>query len=72
MRGPRLLKTYLTTHGLSYARFAKQVSCDRTSLAHRCAGRYTPGLALAVRIQRATGEAVRAEDWIPVEEHAAA
>lgn len=61
------LRRLLTRSGTTTAVFARHLGCSRPFVSLLLSGRKTPGLALAVRIQRVTCGAIRAEDWVPAE-----
>jgi DNA-binding transcriptional regulator YdaS (Cro superfamily) len=61
--GKKLLSTYLARFELSYAAFARLVGADRARI-QRCAkGKRSPGLLLALAIERETKGAVPAVAW---------
>lgn len=62
------LADYLRGSGTSQRDFAARLGLSPSYLCEIVRGRKTPGLRLAVRIERATGGAVRAASFAPLAE----
>lgn len=58
------LGTYLKASGRTQSEFAQTVGASTGYLSELVAGLKTPGLALAVAIERETGGVVPVESWI--------
>ena len=58
------LKTYLETTGISQAKFSRELSVSPAMICYMISGKKTPGLGLALKIQRLTRGKVRPEDWV--------
>jgi DNA-binding transcriptional regulator YdaS (Cro superfamily) len=62
--GKKLLSAYLSRLDLSYAAFARLVGADRARIQRCATGKRSPGLHLALAIERATEGAVPAAAWL--------
>jgi DNA-binding XRE family transcriptional regulator len=58
------LASYLTTQNIRQADFANSVHASQPTISKLMSGSTLPSLALAVAIERATGGAVKASDWV--------
>ena len=58
------LSEYLRTTGISQRRFARRIGASTSYVCELVSGRKTPGLALASRIERATGGQVTAVSFV--------
>ena len=58
------LSTYLSEAGISQRDFAEIIGVDKGTVSRLVAGKMTPRLELAAKIQAVTGGAVKAVDWI--------
>jgi transcriptional regulator with XRE-family HTH domain len=63
IRVMQTLPDYLSKHGLTQRAFAVRVGVDQSIVSRLCAGRMTPSLDLALRIERETGGAVAPGVW---------
>jgi DNA-binding transcriptional regulator YdaS (Cro superfamily) len=61
--GKKLLSTYLSRLDLSYAAFARLVGADRARIQRCATGKRSPGLQLALAIERETEGQVPASAW---------
>lgn len=64
VRGMDKLAAYLRSTGTPQARFAATIGCSQSYLSELVSGAKTPGLGLALRIERATAGAVPASAWL--------
>lgn len=58
------LPEYLTKSGLKQAAFAQRIGVTQATVSKLIARTMLPGLELAVKIEDATGGAVKARSWI--------
>jgi transcriptional regulator with XRE-family HTH domain len=63
------LKQYLSDTGTSQAALAKGVGASRSYISEIVSNLKSPGLVMAVRIERFTGGAVPASAWVPDDEY---
>ena len=64
------LQTYLETAGLTQAEFASRIGTTHATISRLIAGKFLPSLKLAVAIERASGDIVKANSWVPLEKAA--
>ncbi len=67
-----LLKSYLDSGVIRAAELARAIGVQRTNVSHWLSGKSRPSRAVALRVEAATGGAVRASDWYLAAEHRAA
>jgi len=60
-----MLHEFIKSSGETQAKWAGRLGISRAYLSMLTSGQKTPGLDLAVRIERATGGAVTAASWVP-------
>jgi transcriptional regulator with XRE-family HTH domain len=63
VNGARLLARHLTASGLSMRDFAAEVGTSASLVCMWAAGKRRPGVAFALRIERATNGHIRPVDW---------
>ena len=64
------LQTYLETAGLTQAEFAARIGSTHATVSRLIAGKFLPSLTLATKIERASGDIVKATSWVPLEKAA--
>jgi len=57
------LETYLSERDIKPSAFAAEIGVAPSTITRILRGERSPGFDLVMRIQRATGGSVRAEDW---------
>ena len=65
------LSAYLKQQNLTQTAFAARLHISSSHLSLLLAGKKTPSLALAVRIERVTAGAIKATSWVlaPIDQH---
>lgn len=63
--GPEQLKDWMSRKGFKQADACRFLGFDIATMSNFLAGKRTPGLKLAVRIERATG--IPVEAWLPTD-----
>lgn len=66
-RAMNALHDYLIKAAYTQKRFADAVGVDQSVISKLSRGRTSPGLDLAVKIERATGGAVPASSWVEID-----
>lgn len=66
-----MLREYRKARGIKQQDFAAQLGIHGGYLSNIEKGKETPGLRVAVKIERLTGGAVPAVSWVPEDEDAA-
>lgn len=61
-RGPELLDAWLEDNNVTLVEFANSVDCSKATVGAIKNGKFPPGLALAVRIEKATD--IPAASWV--------
>jgi transcriptional regulator with XRE-family HTH domain len=65
MNGAKKLRAYLEAKRLTHEQFAEHASVPGPQVSLWLSGKRRPGLESAFKIERATGGAVKAADWVP-------
>ncbi|MGN7959159.1 helix-turn-helix transcriptional regulator [Agrobacterium tumefaciens] len=59
------LETYLKTNGISHSEFGRKLNVSQATISRYVADERRPSLAMAKKIQDATGNMVPLAEWFP-------